>query len=90
MTSLRSPSSDAVTMKILTYLREKWVEPGLEIGLETDLFEDGVIDSIGVLTLVRYLEDEFEIEIAPEDLVLENFVTISAIGLLVARIAHRQ
>lgn len=39
---------------------------------ELSLFEAGVLDSIGVLTLVAWLEDEFKIVVDDGDVVPEN------------------
>jgi acyl carrier protein len=45
----------------------------------TSLIEAGVIDSTGVLELVGFLEEEFEIRIADEDLVPENLDSVDNI-----------
>ena len=47
------------------------VEPG------TDLLLTGLVDSIGVIRIVTWMEDHLEIEIDPVDVVLENFQTVS-------------
>lgn len=49
----------------------------------TSLIEAGVIDSTGVLELVGFLEEAFDIRIADEDLVPENLDTIdNAVGFV--------
>jgi acyl carrier protein len=52
---------------------------------ETPLLQSGIIDSLGVLDLVGYLERSFDISIADEELIPENFADINCIGSLVAR-----
>jgi acyl carrier protein len=53
---------------------------------DTDsLIETGIIDSLGIMRLLAYLESEFSIRLADEDLVPENFETIQAIRSLVER-----
>jgi acyl carrier protein len=47
------------------------------------LLENGILDSLGVLDLVTYLEKEFGISISDEDLVPENFQTIGHIAAFV-------
>ena len=47
------------------------------------LYEDGYLDSFQVIMLVSKLEDEFDIEIDPEKVILENFESIGRIALLV-------
>ncbi|MCX6043816.1 MAG: acyl carrier protein [Chloroflexi bacterium] len=45
--------------------------------LDTDsLFNSGIVDSLGVLDLVTFIEDEFGVIVADEDLLAENFETI--------------
>jgi acyl carrier protein len=49
----------------------------------TSLIEAGVIDSTGVLELVGFLEEAFDIRIADEDLVPENLDSIdNAVGFV--------
>ena len=47
------------------------------------LIERGVLDSLGILHLVGYLEGEFGIEIQDEELIADNFGTIRDIARLV-------
>ena len=51
----------------------------------TSLIEAGVIDSTGVLELVGFLEEEFDIRIEDEDLVPENLDSIDNIIRFVER-----
>jgi acyl carrier protein len=54
-------------------------------GLDSDtlLLENGVVDSIGVLELVGFLETEFGIVVTDEDLTTDNFRTVAQIGAFV-------
>jgi len=40
------------------------------------LLEGGIVDSLGVLDLVRFMEEEFHMSISDEDLSPENFQSI--------------
>lgn len=42
------------------------------------LLESGIIDSLGVLDVVQFLEEAFSIKIDDEDLTPENFGTLQA------------
>jgi len=44
------------------------------------LLEGGIIDSLGILNLVGFLEEEFQMTVADDDLVPENFGTIEQIA----------
>ena len=46
---------------------------------DTPLLESGILDSLSVLKLVLFLEEQFGIVVAPEDLIPENFETVDAI-----------
>ncbi|MDJ0903091.1 MAG: acyl carrier protein [Xenococcus sp. MO_188.B8] len=43
------------------------------------LIEQGIIDSMGVIRMIGFLEDNFKITVDPEDVLLEYFETVKAI-----------
>ncbi len=43
---------------------------------DTSFLEEGIIDSTGILELVNYLEEEFEISVDDEELIPENLDSI--------------
>ena len=45
----------------------------------------GLLDSIAILSLVEFLQDEFAIRVEDDELVPENFETVRAVASLVAR-----
>lgn len=49
----------------------------------TDLFEEGLLDSLAFIDLLMHLEKEFGLEVAPDELELDNFRTISCISKFV-------
>ena len=51
---------------------------------ETDqLIETGIIDSLGIMKLIGFLEDSLSVQIDDMELIPENFATIEAISSLV-------
>lgn len=48
-----------------------------------NLVEEGVVDSLGIMTLIAFVEKQFGARIRPEDVVVENFSTVAAIAQLV-------
>jgi acyl carrier protein len=50
---------------------------GEPVGSDTDLLLTGLVDSIGVVRIVTWMEDHLDIEIDPVDVVLENFQTVA-------------
>lgn len=50
------------------------------ISASDSLIEKGVIDSLGVQVLIGYLEKEFGIRIVDQEIVPENFETITSVS----------
>ena len=50
---------------------------------DSPLLDSGIIDSLGVLDLVSFIEKEFKITIADEDLMAENFESIASMAAFV-------
>ena len=53
------------------------------------LLDEGIIDSLGVLDLVNFIEEEFKISISDEDLVPENFQSIQSIAIFIEQKQER-
>ena len=53
-----------------------------ELTDEFELLEEGVLDSLGIMALVEYLEAAFDIVIDEDDIVAERFETIASIAAL--------
>ena len=50
---------------------------------DDSLLDGGIVDSMGVLDIVSFIEHEFEVELADEDLVADSFETIAGIASVV-------
>ena len=61
----------------------------IELGANTALFDQGVIDSFGVVALVSELEAEFGVSLSTEDLVIQNFETPSKIAAMMAMFSKK-
>lgn len=58
------------------------------IDIERDsLVESGVIDSLGIMKLVDFIEREFSLKVPDDDLVPENFETLDTIAAFLGRLA---
>ena len=71
-----------VIRQILINILESHVD---EIRDDDDLFEKGVLESLTLAIMIPALEEKFQIEIDPEEIVPEYFSTINSITSLVAR-----
>jgi Acyl carrier protein len=70
--------------QIRTFITEELLG-GREIAADENLLLSGLVDSLGVMRLVAFLERRFGISIPARDLKLANFATLEAIAGYVAR-----
>ena len=59
--------------------RELVSKPELGLKNDTPLFESGILNSLSLVKLVLFLEQQFGIVVPPEELLPKNFMTIDAI-----------
>ncbi len=55
-----------------------------KINDDTLLFDEGIFDSMGLLNLISFLENDFSIKIADSELDATNFGSINAIASFLA------
>ncbi len=76
--------ANVVRERIKGFILEKFPlarKQGLKNG--DKLLEGGILDSLGVLDLVSFVEQEFSIRVCDEELVPENFQTIDQLAAFV-------
>ncbi len=66
--------------KLIEYFKEK---VGTVVDSDTLLLEEKVIDSMGVIELVAFLEATYGVEFTDDDLTVDNFKTIGSISELI-------
>jgi acyl carrier protein len=73
------------TTKIKTFIVEEFMPdvPVEELESDYDLLEGGVVDSLGLLKVVAWLETEFDIGVDDAELGPESFRTVDAIKAFV-------
>lgn len=62
------------------------IKPGVDYTTEDKLIDNAILDSFSILSLVSELEDAFDIEITPVNLVPENFNSAKALWAMVQRL----
>ncbi len=55
------------------------------IGDDDSFLETGVVDSMGVMELVAFVQTEFSIEVAQQEIVVENFDSIQKLANFVRK-----
>jgi len=70
-----------IEQKIIKYILEELHggQSDLEILPEDDLLGSGLVESMGMMRLIQFVEDENEIKVSPQDMTIENFMTVQAI-----------
>jgi acyl carrier protein len=71
--------------RVKTYILEAVHVEKEKIKEDSLIFKEGFIDSMGFMTLITFLEEEFDIQTGDSDLLEENFESINAITEFVIR-----
>lgn len=66
---------------IIKYINERLLDDEIDEDLDgdTDLLGSGILDSLGMVQLIAFVEKEFEVRVPPEDMVIENFMNINSV-----------
>ena len=81
----RNDLSDDVARHIHTFIEEDLLMgQGVEFNGDDLLLEAGIIDSLGLLDLVNFIETEFGISVNDVDVTLDNFGSVNTIASYVA------
>lgn len=65
--------------KIIKFIEKCAMEKNKKITSRTDLFDEGILDSLGIIMLLTYLQEQFNLEFSPKDLDYNNFKTVEKI-----------
>jgi acyl carrier protein len=55
-----------------------------DIGPDTSLISSGVLDSLSLIRLINFVEDQFNLVVEDDDVVPDNFETINALGAMIS------
>lgn len=70
-----------------TYIQDNLLRgKGVEIGDNDSLIEHGVLDSLALLNLITFIEDQTGIRVPDDEVLLENFETVTAIDQTIDRL----
>ena len=62
--------------------------PGVDCATCTTLVDSRILDSLTMVAFVAELEEAFDIEIPPVEIVIDNFNSVDAINVLVTRLSQ--
>jgi acyl carrier protein len=73
--------------QILTkFVEENLVQDGLTLKADDNLIEEGVIDSMGLMQMILFIEEQTGVRVPDDHVLPENFQSISRIEHLVDRL----
>ena len=68
-------------LKILSSLH-----PDVDFAATEDLVDDGILDSLDIVTIVTEIDSEFDVTIPAEEIIPENFNSAAALMELIERL----
>lgn len=81
MASLQETDLAAVKDRVRTFIVDNFLfGEDRPIGDDESFLETGLIDSTGILELIRFIEDSFSLTIKDEEMVPENLDSLSGIA----------
>lgn len=69
--------------RIVEILKE--IRPEFEFAGVENFFDEGMLDSFDLMTLVSTLQEEYQVKIAGEEILPENFANVDAIAALLVK-----
>jgi len=78
---------DELKRTILDYVIDEYVEEDddIEVDYDTELISGGLVDSFSMVSLKRFLENKYKIQIPDADASPEAFDSVNSIAALVER-----
>lgn len=64
------------------------IKPGVDFEKETNLVDDGILDSLDIISIISEVSEEYDVKIPPEDITPENFNSASAMKKLIDELAE--
>ena len=72
--------------RLARYITSDLLNQGdLTVADDEDLLGSGLLDSLSVMSLVHFIEQELSIDVPAEDVTIENFVSLAAIDAYLRR-----
>ncbi len=79
---------EALADEIYIYIKRE-LNNSNDFDISTNIVQKGLVDSMGVLELISFLEKRYRVEIAFEDITQDNFQNVGAIARYVKTLLGR-
>lgn len=67
----------ALSEALLSFIQNEVIVDDVIVDSETDLLLSGAVDSLGVIRITHWMEENANIVVDPGDVTLENFQTVT-------------
>ena len=67
------------------YIRDELLNGRMTVEVDDDLLSDEIIDSLGMMRLIAFIEETFNVTVPLEDITIQHFRTIETIHAYVQR-----
>ena len=73
--------------QVKKYIAENFMfsDNGFQLSDDASFLEEGIVDSTGVLELVMFVEEEFNVAVQDDEVVPENFDSVSRLATYISR-----
>ena len=78
----RAPVADTIVAEVRAFVVRRLERP---VADDEDFFKSGTVSSLFGMQLITFLEVSFNLEVADEDLLFDNFASIANISRFVSR-----
>ena len=80
------PSQPQIDLSVVqNFIRTELVyDDDKDFDENTNLIERGIIDSMSLVRLISFIEEQYSVQVQDEDIVPENFSTLTKIGSFIA------
>lgn len=77
------PEIPEIEGRIIAFLRRELLSPEVTVDRDDELLTGGLLDSIAVLRLATFVEEEFRFKMESSDFVVENFQSVAVLAAYV-------
>lgn len=77
----------SVVQEVIDELCRNGTRAAHEVSADQDLLSSGLLDSLGLVSMVSWIEDTYGVAIDVMDIVMENFETPNAIAELIRELS---
>jgi len=81
---VNTTDSSQISDRLVAFIQDEILLEDLIVEADTDLLLTGAVDSLGVIRITQWIEDELDTTVDPGDVTLENFQTVERMAAYIA------